>query len=79
MGMTMEEGALWSEGGVYHWIKQDWISNIRKLRHTHLSIIAISYIRLPGLQRKLSVCKQRGEEGERVVTPPLEGVVHRCS
>ena len=29
--------------------------------------IAISYICLPGLQRKLSVCKQRGEGEEKVV------------
>ena len=62
-----------------NWIKQDRISNIRILRHNPLSIIAISYIFPPCLQRKLSVCKQRGERGERVVTPPLEGVVHSCS
>ena len=48
------------------------------LRHNHPSIIAISGIHLPGLQRKLSVCKQRGEGGEGVVTPPLEGVEHSC-
>ena len=49
------------------------------LRHNHLSIIAISYICLPGPKRKLSVCKQRGEGGKRVVTPPLEGVEYSCS
>ena len=65
--------------GAGNWIKQDRISNIRILRHNPLSIIAISHIFPPWLQRKLSVCKQRGERGERVVTPPLEGVVHSCS
>ena len=40
-------------------------------RSVSQKIQAISYIHLPGLQRKLSVLKQRGEGGERVVTPPL--------
>ena len=61
------------------WINQDWISNSYDRYIINLSIIAISYIHLPGLQRKLSVCKQMGEGGERVLTPPLEGVVHSCS
>ena len=32
------------------------------LHHNHPSIITISCANLPGLQRKLSVCKQRGRE-----------------
>ena len=42
------------------------------LRHNHLSIIAISSIHLPELQRQLSVGKQRRDGGEKVATPPLE-------
>ena len=58
---------------IQHWIKQEWTSN------SYDRYIINSYLRLPELQRKLSVCKQRGDGGERVVTPPLEGVVHSCS
>ena len=38
------------------------------LHHNHPSIITISCANLPGLQRKLSVCKQRGREERGLCT-----------
>ena len=52
----------------------DWMVNALY----NVVIIHLSCIHLPGFLTKLSVCKQRGEGGERVVTPPLEGVESSC-
>ena len=60
-------------------LQTGWSILFNILHHKYPSIIAISCIHLPGLQTKLSVCKQRGEGGERVVTAPPEGIEHSCS
>ena len=67
-------------GGLTTWMWE--CGSLKRMLQTGWSIYVYSYIHLlgfPGLQTKLSVCKQSGEGGESVVTPALEGVKHSCS